>query len=129
MVGVGDGSGRRQDVGEVRHALRWLGAPASLAALALLALNDHLLKAAAPGIVTGKLSDIAGLVVAPPLLAVGLALLQVPRPAQVSLVATGVGFTLAKTTEWGVDAANALWSVVWPTEMLRDPTDLVALPA
>ncbi|WP_156325293.1 hypothetical protein [Nonomuraea sp. SBT364] len=37
-----------------------------VAALVLL-LNDHLLKHAWPGPVTGKLSDVAGLVVAPPL--------------------------------------------------------------
>lgn len=130
MVGVGDGIGRRQDVGDVRRALRWLGAPASLAALALLALNDHVLKAAAPGIVTGKLSDIAGLVVAPPLLAVGLALLRVPLSAPTALVVTAVCFALAKTTEWGVDTVNTVWSLAgWPTHILRDPTDLVALPA
>ena len=129
MFGVGDGIGRRQDVGEVRRALRWLGAPVSLAALALLALNDHLLKQAAPGLVTGKLSDLAGLVVAPPLFALALAVLRVPRPATVALVATGVGFTIVKTTETGVDTANALWSSVgWSTHILRDPTDLVALP-
>lgn len=114
---------------ETRQALRWLGAPPTLLALAVLALNDHVLKQAAPGMVTGKLSDVAGMLVAPPLLATALALLRVPRPAQVALVATAVGFSLAKSTEWGVDTANALWSVVWPTEMLRDPTDLVALPA
>jgi len=128
--GMGDGIGRGQGVEEARRALRWLGAPVSLAALGLLVLNDHVLKAAAPGLVTGKLSDVAGLVVAPPLLAVGLALLRLPRPAAVSLVATGVGFTLAKTTEWGVDTVNTVWSLAgWPTHILRDPTDLVALPA
>ena len=44
-------------------------------ALAVLALNDHVLKQAWPGLVTGKLSDAAGLVVAPPLVALLLALL------------------------------------------------------
>lgn len=39
--------------------------PVALAALALLVVNDQLLKAAWPGPVTGKLSDVAGLVVAP----------------------------------------------------------------
>jgi hypothetical protein len=129
VVGTHGGGGSRPSADETRQALRWLGAPPTLLALALLALNDHVLKQAAPGVVTGKLSDVAGLVLAPALLAVGLALLRVPRPPQVSLVATAVGFTLAKTTEWGVDAANAAWSVVWPTHILRDPTDLVALPA
>jgi len=34
-----------------------------------LVVNDHVLKAAFPGLLTGKLSDVAGLVVAAPLLA------------------------------------------------------------
>ena len=126
MLGVG-GHGEKHE--RVREALRWLGAPPTLLALAVLVLNDHVLKQAAPGVVTGKLSDVAGLVLAPPLLAVALALLRVPRVSVVALVATGLGFTLVKSTAWGVDAANAVWSVVWPTQMLRDPTDLVALPA
>ena len=39
--------------------------PVALIALAVLVLNDQVLKAAWPGFVTGKLSDIAGLIVAP----------------------------------------------------------------
>lgn len=39
--------------------------PAALAALGLLIVNDHLLKQVAPGFVTGKLSDFAGLIVFP----------------------------------------------------------------
>ena len=39
-----------------------------LAAIALLFLNDHILKAAWPGLVTGKLSDVAGFVFFPFLL-------------------------------------------------------------
>ena len=39
--------------------------PIVLVALAVLIVNDQLLKAAWPGVVTGKLSDVAGLVVAP----------------------------------------------------------------
>jgi hypothetical protein len=39
--------------------------PVALAALAVLILNDQVLKAAWPGPVTGKLSDVAGLIVAP----------------------------------------------------------------
>jgi hypothetical protein len=39
-------------------------------AIGILAVNDHLLKGVVPGLVTGKLSDAAGLLVAPPLLAV-----------------------------------------------------------
>jgi hypothetical protein len=121
----GDGRPTRH---ELRDALRWLGAPPTLFALGVLALNDHVLKHATPGLVTGKLSDVAGMLVAPPLLAVGLALVRAARPAPAALVATAAGFVLVKTFDWGVDAANTVWSLVWPTEILRDPTDLVALP-
>lgn len=121
--------GGGQTVGQATAALRWLGAPVTLLSLVVLAVNDHVLKQAWPGVVTGKLSDVAGLLVAPPLLALVLALLRVPRAATVSLAATGLGFALAKATETGVETANAVWSAVgWPTLMLRDATDLVALP-
>ncbi len=49
----------------MRHA--WLSHPVTVVAALVLLLNDHLLKHAWPGPVTGKLSDVAGLVVAPPL--------------------------------------------------------------
>jgi hypothetical protein len=39
--------------------------PSTLVALALWALNDHLLKGWGPALLTGKLSDVAGLVVCP----------------------------------------------------------------
>ena len=54
-------------------SLRALASPVAVVSLVLLVLNDHLLKQAWPGAVTGKLSDVAGLVVAPLLLTVGLA--------------------------------------------------------
>ncbi|SES47621.1 hypothetical protein SAMN05216199_4118 [Pedococcus cremeus] len=128
-VGAHRGGASRPWTHDTRDALRWLGAPPTLLALAVLVLNDHVLKQSAPGFVTGKLSDVAGLVLAPALLAVVLTLLRIPRAAPVALVATAVGFTLVKTTTEGVEVANHLWSAVgWPTQMLRDPTDLIALP-
>jgi len=39
--------------------------PATLGALALLAVNDHVLKRVCPGFVTGKLSDFAGVLLLP----------------------------------------------------------------
>jgi len=39
--------------------------PAALAALVALVVNDHALKERFPGVVTGKVSDLAGMVVAP----------------------------------------------------------------
>lgn len=49
----------------LRPAHETLCHPVALAALALWILNDHVFKAAYPGVVTGKLSDVTGLVVFP----------------------------------------------------------------
>lgn len=55
--------------------LRVLAHPAILAALALLALNDFVLRRAWPSWFTGKLGDFAWLFAAPPVVAVLFALL------------------------------------------------------
>ncbi|WP_214319352.1 hypothetical protein [Nonomuraea sediminis] len=103
----------------------WLCHPATLVAVIVLLLNDHLLKQAWPGFVTGKLSDVAGLVVAPAL----LALLFARRADLVALLVTGVLFTLVKTTQTGAEVASHLWTLVaGPSRVLADPTDLLALP-
>lgn len=61
--------------------------PVSLGAIALLVLNDHVLKAAYPGFVTGKLSDIAGLVFFPLLLAAAAQTLRPGLPLRPSVLA------------------------------------------
>ncbi|MEW9527745.1 hypothetical protein [Microbispora sp. NPDC049125] len=110
--------------GGSRSALAWIGHPLTLAAVVLLLLNDHLFKPLWPGPVTGKLSDVAGLIVAPPLLN-----LVVRRP-RVSVLLTGAAFTLVKTTTIGAALATEVWTLVWgPSRILADPTDLIALPA
>jgi hypothetical protein len=110
-----------------------LACPLPLAAAAMLLANDHWLKQAGllPGWLTGKLSDFAGLFLAP---IVVLALVQAAWPDLVararrplswaSVALVGLGFTLVKT--WPV--ANALVGRAWGP-MVRDPTDLLALPA
>jgi hypothetical protein len=120
--------------GAAGSALAWLAHPASLIALAVLIVNDHVLKYAAPGVLTGKLSDVAGLVLAPPLLATMVSLLGRRLPDRTvaggSIAAVGAGFTAAKATSAGATAAGAAWSVLVPhSSILVDPTDLVALPA
>ncbi|WP_101787412.1 hypothetical protein [Nonomuraea indica] len=98
----------------------------TVVATVVLLLNDHLLKHTHPGVVTGKLSDVAGLVVAPPL----VALLLAGRADLVATLATGALFTLVKTTETGAQTASHLWTLVaGPSRVLADPTDLLALPA
>jgi hypothetical protein len=111
-------------------SVRTLASPGFVFALVVLVLNDHLLKQAWPGFVTGKLSDVAGLVVAPLLLAVPLSVVRVARPAPVAIMATGIGFTLTKTSAAGAAITSDLWSLTGiATHIRADVTDLSALPA
>ncbi|MEV4248084.1 hypothetical protein AB0J63_32310 [Streptosporangium canum] len=106
------------------YALAWLGHPVTVIATIVLLINDHVLKALWPGLVTGKLSDVAGLLVAPPLLALARV------PALAATIATGTGFALVKTTATGAALASQAWTLVaGPSHVLADPTDLAALPA
>ena len=108
-----------------RGTLAWLGHPVTVVALAVLVINDHVLKAAYPGWVTGKLSDAAGLVLAPPLLAVICRL----RGRWVAIVAVGVVFGIVKTVPYAAELASSAWSLVWSPSLVRaDPADLLALP-
>jgi len=129
-----------------------LSHPLAVAAVIVLALNDHLLKAVAPGFVTGKLSDVAGLVFAPLLVTsiveiVALGLDRQPpdrrRLVIVSIIATGLAFALVKTTppgtaifawslgiaQWLAGAGPIFGTAPHATAVLTDPSDLIALPA
>lgn len=115
-------------------ALRWLGHPGTVLALVVLVLNDHLFKACCPGAVTGKLSDVAGLVLAPPVLAAvavsGVPRLPVRAAAAAAIVLTGIGFTVVKSSAAAAAVASGWWSVLaGPSVVLPDRTDLAALPA
>lgn len=114
-----------------RIALRALARPQSLAAIGLLLLNDHILKGLFPGVITGKLSDIAGLAFFPLLLALVLGLLF-RKPGStllVSSVVTGICFTAIKTIPAAAAVAEQLMSPIWPWRIIVDPTDLIALPS
>lgn len=116
--------------GDLRQSLRVLASAPSVLALVVLVVNDHFLKQAWPGLVTGKLSDVAGLAFAPLLLAVPLAAFRVRRPTAVAVVATGVGFALAKSSVTGAAVASQVWSLTGvPTLFRADLTDLLTLPA
>ncbi len=130
--------------------------PAPLLAIALLLVNDHVLKGSWPGFVTGKLSDLAGLVFFPLVLqaAVEVLLRAVGRPWGPSrrVLASAIAATalcFAAIQLWA--PAGQAWSwglgaLQWPVHALRgglvgrglpdllptahtpDPTDLMALP-
>ncbi|RMI14293.1 hypothetical protein EBM89_00590 [Cellulomonas triticagri] len=111
--------------------------PVALVGLAVLLLNDHVLKAAAPGWVTGKLSDVAGLAFFPFLLLAAREVLtrRAPtvRSAVVAAALTAGVFTAIKV----VDGARAAYAAVvgmlrFPADALlsgaRAPVDVVVVP-
>lgn len=109
--------------------------PLALSSIGLLLLNDHVLKAAVPSWLTGKLSDFAGLFFFPFLLAAILALplegLRLPprRIMALSCGFTALWFALIKTAPVVNEATEAFasWLVGGPTQIVLDPTDLIAL--
>jgi hypothetical protein len=100
--------------------------PLWIASLVVLAVNDHVLKSAGilPGWLTGKLSDFAGLAVAPLVLAV-LTRVRSVRGFVACHVAVGACFVAIKTSTPISHAYERAFHVV----NIADPTDLVALPA
>lgn len=123
----------------------------------MLIVNDQLLKAVWPGVVTGKLSDVAGLVVAPLVLQ---ALWEIGQwiagrwhsPTRsvlvVAIIAIGLGFAAVQVWDpasnaygWALGAAQ--WpfrafaavlvgnppSSIGPVVVTADAEDLLALPA
>jgi len=124
--------------------------PLALASVGLLLLNDHVLKLHWPGVLTGKLSDVVGLVFFPLLLA---ALVEAPRwlrasyqPSRaivlIAIIVTGSVFTAINLWEgadgWVERGFGVLQWIVFrqpwtgsspeTVVLTRDPTDLVALP-
>jgi hypothetical protein len=131
--------------------------PVPIAAIALLVINDHVLKAAFPGPLTGKLSDFAGLAFFPLLLvsavevaAAGLRRWRGPSRGLLvaAIIATGLAFAVVKavpagTVAYGAGLGLLQWPLrtaaaamtgqpapgVAPVDAATDPSDLVALPA
>jgi len=105
--------------------------PLWLGSLALLVLNDHVLKGASlvPDAFTGKLSDFAGLVVAPLLLAALLSV-RTRRGWARCHVAVGAGFSAIQLSAFAAEQWSATMAAIgFPWFITRDATDLIALPA
>jgi len=154
-----EGNGARPSIFErVRRALRGIDHatapalplgealhPVTLVAVAVLVVNDWWLKPRfGPSAVTGKLSDLAGLIFAPLVLsaAIGLALHALaglgarvdPSLSRRRLVActaaTGAVFAAVKLSPAAAGALAALISRLGrPAEIYLDPSDLLCLPA
>lgn len=131
--------------------------PVALGAVALLALNDHVLKAAYASWWTGKLSDVAGMVFFPLLLqaVMELGARAAGRPwgpsRQVLIAAaagTALGFSLVQVWPPATEAYRLVWGALFwplasvgsvlagdglaafrPVRIWADPSDVLAVPA
>jgi hypothetical protein len=138
-------------------ALDSLVHPVPLAALTLMLLNDHVLKASHPGSLTGKLSDIAGLMLLPFVLLAGWEVVRLARPslpaagprlAIASVLVVMVAFTAIEVLPIGSDLyrlgmSGAQWPFrtvaaliaseplpgLAPVQLTSDLSDLLTLPA
>ncbi len=117
--------------------------PVALAAVLVMVVNDWLLKGRAPAGLTGKLSDLAGLVAAPLIATAALdtawwAAARLGAPVDFSLRrwklaaaagAIGIAFAAVKLSPGAAHAlerAAAAAGLAW--RIAPDPTDLLALP-
>jgi hypothetical protein len=115
--------------------MRALTHPAALLAVSLLLLNDHLLKRVVPSVLTGKLSDLAGLVFFPMLatmLVAGLLRLRSRHSAWAAGIVfalTGALFAVLKAVA-PVNAVALALADRWlgiRLQLALDPSDLWAL--
>ncbi len=119
------------------RTLKSISHPVSIGAIAMVLLNDHLLRRVAPSWFTGKIGDFAWLIFAPFLLMAILAWLpfRSNRRAEIvgygSLIGTGLIFGFAKTwPEFHALTIKVLETLTgWPNVLRMDPTDALALPA
>ena len=128
--------------------------PVVFASIACFLVNDHVLKAAHPGWVTGKLSDVAGLIFFPVLIA-AIAELVSPTARRhagailiLAVALTGLTYVAMLLVPGGGDgyrwfigilqwpfrtvaaiAAGAPVPTIAPVRFAADPTDLITLPA
>jgi hypothetical protein len=113
------------------RATRALAHPVILVSIGLLLVNDHVLKAVAPGWLTGKVSDFAGLAFFPLLVAIVVGPIARRWALPVAVGVTGTWFTLIKTSVVASHATERMVESLTgsPATIVVDPTDLLALPA
>ena len=137
-------SGRRREWGRCGYVL----SPVFLVAVAVLVVNDHFIKVQFPGVISGKLSDVAGLIFFPILLVAlaELGALVLPRrPYATSRwflyasAITAVGYIGVKyipfgqhlyltSNQWIASVTSPLGSTT-PLRIVVDPWDLLPLLA
>jgi hypothetical protein len=118
-----------------QNSLRCLQNPITWLSIALLLINDHVLKNISPSWLTGKLSDFAGIFFFPFIIAAGLSIFLVKlnlTTRQIGQIAFGfvvVWFVLLKTFQPVnyLTARVASNFIGFPTKFSLDPTDLISL--
>lgn len=105
------------------HPLWW-------GSLGLLALNDHVLKQVGmlPELVTGKLSDVVGLIVAPALFATVIRARRERALLRCHLAVGAVFAGIQLSTSFAALWSSLMGIVGFPWTIVCDPTDLLALP-
>lgn len=103
--------------------------PLAIVSLVVLVVNDHVGKALAPGLVTGKLSDAAGIVLLPRMFA------WLGVPPALAIAVSVAGFTLVKACAPVNSAWNTAFSwlyaaagLPWVAGVRMDPWDLAVVP-
>jgi len=119
------------------NSLRCLQHPLSLISIAVLLLNDHVLKVVSPSWLTGKLSDFAGLFFFPFITAAGLSFvfsrfnLSSRQIGQISFGIVAIWFVLLKTfppiNHLTVQLSSSL--IGSPTYFVLDASDVIGLMA
>ncbi|MGV0152683.1 hypothetical protein ACSW29_05030 [Rhodococcus sp. GB-02] len=117
--------------------------PWALVSVAVILVNDHVLKGAFGNTMTGKLSDVAGVFLFPLLLLSVLEVLGRSLAGRAaidwSIAVTGIGFAAVKTVspigdayEWVIGffrwTAGGFRGELLPIVVFRDPSDLWVLP-
>jgi len=120
-----------------QNSLRCLQHPATWLSIALLLINDHVLKTVSPSWLTGKLSDFTGIFFFPFLVAAVLSVL-LPKfhlttrgVGEIAFGCVAIWFVLLKTVQPInlLTAQIASFFVGFPTRFSLDPTDLLSLSA
>ncbi len=117
------------------NSLRCLQHPLTLSCIAILLINDHLLKLSSPSWLTGKLSDFAGLFFFPFLFTAVLSILLIKFNrsnlyiGQIAFVSTGIWFFLFKTYLPVNTVTKVILSFLMghPVQLIPDQTDTFAL--
>lgn len=125
-------------INNIPNRINFFTQPFPLSAIALMAVNDHVLKYKFPGFITGKLSDFCGIfyfpifLVALVLTADELFELKIFRLNKISavsaIVVTDFLLLLVKLSPVSARIIEKYFEMyLFPIQLMQDPTDLFAL--